>query len=65
MSRLLTVAEVAVRLGLSPDSVRNRIETGDLPALRMTTLNKRAAIRIDEAELERWLDDARVRPPDA
>ncbi len=60
MNRLLTVAEVAARLGLHKDTVYARIKSGDLPALKTTALNKRSVIRIDEAELERWLYDERA-----
>jgi excisionase family DNA binding protein len=55
MNRLLTPAQVAERLGVCVDTVYRRINAGDIPALRTTQFNKRAVLRIDERELERWL----------
>ena len=63
MNRLLTPAQVAERLGVSLDTVYSRISSGDLPALKTTAFNRRAVLRIDEAELERWLYfDAQEKP---
>jgi excisionase family DNA binding protein len=62
MNRLLTVAEVAARLGLHKETIYARIKSGDLPAFRTTSLNKRSALRIDEAELDAWLESAHVQP---
>ena len=51
--RLLTVKETAALLDLHPMTVRRKIERGEIPALRLG--NKGTSIRIDEAELQRWL----------
>ncbi len=52
--RLLTVAEVAERLGLSPMSVYRRVWAGEIPALKLGS-TRRAALRIQEDELDAWL----------
>lgn len=49
--RLLTVREVADRLGLSTKQVRRRIAAGDLPAVRLG-LERNAQLRVDEQELD-------------
>jgi len=51
--RVLTIDEVAERLGLTPRSVRDKIRRGVIPALQLG--GKRNAIRVDEGELEAWL----------
>ena len=53
-SRLLTVREVASRLGLTPSGVYSMVEAGRLPALALGE-GKRPRIRVDEDELNRWL----------
>jgi excisionase family DNA binding protein len=52
--RLLTVKEVASRLGLTPSGVYSMVEAGRLPALALGG-GKRPRIRVDEEELNRWL----------
>jgi excisionase family DNA binding protein len=52
--RLLTVKQVADRLGLSTKQVRRRIAAGDLPAIRLGP-EPRAHVRVDPAELERYV----------
>jgi excisionase family DNA binding protein len=52
--QLLTVGEVAFRLRQSERTVRDKIAAGDLPALKIGS-GPRAPIRVDSAELERWL----------
>jgi excisionase family DNA binding protein len=53
-SRLLTLDEVADRLAVSVKTVRRRISTGELPAVRLGP-SERHSLRVDQAELERWL----------
>lgn len=53
--RLLTVTEVAQIVGLSEWAVRRAIHDGQLPAFK-----PRGRLRIDEADLELWLDGTRV-----
>jgi excisionase family DNA binding protein len=48
---LLTVREAADRLRCSEKTVRRLIRRGELPALRVG----RTSLRIDEAELKRYL----------
>ena len=52
--RLLTVGEVALRLRQSERTVRDKIASGALPAIKIGT-GPRAPIRVDAAKLERWL----------
>lgn len=47
--KMLTVREVAVRLGCHPATVKRMIETGRLPAVRLA--GPRGHYRIDEAKL--------------
>jgi excisionase family DNA binding protein len=53
-TQLLTVAEVALRLRQSERTVRDKIASGQLPAVKIGT-GPRAPIRVDRAELEQWL----------
>jgi excisionase family DNA binding protein len=53
-SRLLRLDEAAERLGVSTITVRRRVHSGELPAVRLGP-SDRYPIRIDESELERWL----------
>jgi excisionase family DNA binding protein len=55
--KLLTVGEVALRLRQSPRTVRDKIASGALPAIKIGA-GPRAPLRIRAAELERWLDGA-------
>lgn len=52
--KLLTVAQVARRLGVSEQSVRRRIRAGSIPAVRLGPTD-RYPIRIDPAELDAWI----------
>jgi excisionase family DNA binding protein len=52
--KLLTVRQVAERLGLSTWSVYRRCESGELPSVRLGS-TKKAPLRISEAELDAWL----------
>jgi excisionase family DNA binding protein len=52
--RLLSVKEVAARLGLHPMTVRSKIRRGEIPARQLG--GPGTAIRVDAAELEAWLD---------
>jgi len=51
---LLTVPEVADRLGVSTRTVRRRIESGELAAVRLGS-GPRAPIRIERGKLDAWL----------
>ena len=51
--RLLTLRETAERLGVSVDTVRRRIAEGALPAIQLG--GRGTSVRVDPAELERWL----------
>jgi len=52
---LLTIPETAARLNLSEHTVRRRVASGELPAVRLGGL-----IRIDQDDLERWLLEQRI-----
>jgi excisionase family DNA binding protein len=58
LPKLLTVRQVAERLGLSLWSVYRRVEAGEIPAVRLGSTRK-APIRVSEAELEQWLFEER------
>ena len=51
--RLLSIAEVAERLGVSRRTVERKIRGGELPALQLG--GPRTPLRVDERELEEWL----------
>jgi excisionase family DNA binding protein len=53
-TKLLTVGEVALLLRQSERVVRDKIAAGVLPAVRIGA-GPRAPLRVDRAELERWL----------
>jgi excisionase family DNA binding protein len=59
-SGLLTVAEVAGRLRCSEPTVRRRIRAGEIPAVKLG--QGRSAIRVDAAELDDWLYQAKEDP---
>ena len=52
--RLLSVEQVARRLGCSPATVRRRIYSGELPAVKLGS-GPKAPVRVAADELERWL----------
>ena len=49
----LTPKEVAARLDLHPATVYRKLAAGEIPAIRLG--HKGTSIRVDPAELERWL----------
>ena len=49
----LTVREVATRLKLSEKSVRRRIASGELPAVRLG--GRGTQLRVDERELDQYV----------
>jgi excisionase family DNA binding protein len=57
---LMTVTEVAMELGVSADTVRRRIRSGELPAVQLG--GKGCTLRVDRAELEAWLYQANEDP---
>jgi excisionase family DNA binding protein len=59
---LMRVKEVAHELGQHPATIYRKVHDGSLPAVRLGP--GRAAIRIDSAELERWLYAIPSGPPD-
>jgi excisionase family DNA binding protein len=53
--RLLTVPQVAERLGVDRTTVYRLIHEKELPAVRLRRGPKRAPLRIPEDEFEAWL----------
>jgi excisionase family DNA binding protein len=53
-NQLLTVAQVAEDLGLSEQTVRRTIASGELPAIRLG-LGPKTPIRVIPEELRAWL----------
>ena len=51
---LLTIEEVAEQLRVSRSTIRRRIETGEIPALKLGRASQ-APIRVDARESETWL----------
>ena len=49
---LLTIPQVARRLGLHRDTVYRKVAAGEIPALR---LGENGPLRVPADELERWL----------
>jgi excisionase family DNA binding protein len=58
---LLTTRQVAELLSVSPETVLRRVRAGQLPAFRIAT----NALRFDEDELQRWLEQRRSEPTGA
>ena len=54
----LTVARVAELLSVSELTVRRKIATGEIPAVKLATAG-RGAVRIPEDGLEAWLQSVR------
>ena len=52
-TELLTIPEVARRLGLHRDTVYRKIAAGEIPALRLG--GEHGPLRVPVDELERWL----------
>ncbi|MBA2631080.1 MAG: helix-turn-helix domain-containing protein [Thermoleophilaceae bacterium] len=57
----LTVATVAEMLAVSEPTVRRRIASGEIPAVRLSTAG-RGAVRIPADGLEAWLRSIRQDP---
>lgn len=58
-SPLLTVAEVAATLRVTPETVRRWIRTGALPAIQIG--GRRAGLRIEAAHVEAYVEQRRLR----
>jgi excisionase family DNA binding protein len=54
----LTVADVAEKLAISELTVRRRIASGEIPAVRLSR-HRRGAVRIPEDGLDAWLRSVR------
>ena len=60
--RLLTIAEVSERLGVTRRTVQRKIAAGELPAVQLG--GRRSPIRVDERELKRGSTRTREKPHD-
>ncbi|UGS38940.1 helix-turn-helix domain-containing protein [Capillimicrobium parvum] len=56
---LLTIRQVAGRLGLSPLSVRRRISSGELPAIRLGDSDS-APLRVAREDLDAYVAEHRT-----
>lgn len=61
---MLTSAQVAERLAVSPDKVRELISDGRLSAIDISANKRRATWRIRVADLEAFISGATVRAPE-
>ena len=50
-----SIAEVALKLGISAPTVRRRIASGELPAVQLG--GPGSAVRVDARDLDRWLKE--------
>jgi excisionase family DNA binding protein len=57
-TQYMTVAEVAEKLSVSELTIRRKIATGTIPAVRLAG-NGRGAVRIPEDGLDAWLRSVR------
>lgn len=57
-SRLMSIAEVADRLGVTVRHIRRLVSERRIPYLKWGHL-----LRFDPADIDQWLDTARVQPP--
>jgi excisionase family DNA binding protein len=53
--QLLTVPEVATRLGISTEGVRRRIASGQIRAIKLGLHN--SALRVASSDLHKYLDE--------
>jgi excisionase family DNA binding protein len=53
-SPYLTIEETAAHLRCSPLTIRRRIQSGELPAVKLGS-SRNAGIRIEREALDRWL----------
>lgn len=57
---LLTISEVAERLGMTPRTIRDWVGAKLIPSIRVA--GEDDAVRVPAADLEAWIDDQRIRP---
>lgn len=60
---LLTVAETAQLLGLTPATIRHLVDRGSLPA-QLSAHRTRRTIRFRRSEIEAWVENQGVQPGD-
>ena len=58
--RLLRIDEAAARIDQHRSTLYRKVATGELPAVRLGS--GRAALRVDEHELDRWLKNRATSP---
>lgn len=54
--RFLNVNELAIYLGLSPDTIRAWVKTGRIPSSKLGR-----AVRFDKYKIDEWLKDKEVK----
>ena len=57
MTNLLTVEEVAKRLGLKKSTIYKYTSARKIPFVKLAS-----SVRIKESDLERWVDEQRIVP---
>lgn len=56
--RLLNYEQVADRLGYTTETVRNKVNEGDLPFTKIKLNDARSgAVRFRESEIEAWIEE--------
>ncbi len=61
--KLLSIEQAAKFLGCSVDQIRKLNVSGQLPAFNIGVGNSRRCLRIDEAELQAFLERRTSKPP--
>lgn len=59
VEKLLTYRETAIRLGVTERTIFSMVDRGELPAVRFGR-----SVRVDPADLRRFIDKAKRRPVD-
>lgn len=55
---MLTTSQAAERLNVHPETIRRLVKAGRLKAVKLSTDTTRTQLRIDEKELQAFIDGA-------